>query len=472
METAVPKKNAALKAGIWYTVSTFLIRGAAFLTMPIFARLMTQGEYGEYSIVLSWMSILIVITGFDCHSSIIRSKHEFADDLDSYSASILVLTSIITGIFYFLCTFIFPNAFSDWFDINNNYKDILFLYLFFYPSFSIFITQQRAFYKYKLFSFLSIISILLSTVLALLLVIFTDDKLTGRILGNYIPLIFLGVCFYVIILIKGRHIRIKYWKYAAKLCIPLVPHLLSLNILTSSGRIFITKYCSIEETALYSLAFNCSNILVILMDAMNKGWAPWMLDMLYLNQKDALKSASKPYILFFLLLILGLIIFSPEIVFFLGGEAYAQSVYLLPPLIVSCMFQFIYLMYLQTEFYEKKTVFAGISTVMAMIINVVLNILLIPRFGYVMASYTTLIGFIFMCLFHYTYAKRLGYGNIFDKKLIAAVLFICFIAMIICTFVYQMMWLHIITCILFITAIIYGCIKFKDQLINSIKRML
>ena len=38
----------ALKSGVWYTLSNFLINGAAFITTPFFARLLTKTEYGEY----------------------------------------------------------------------------------------------------------------------------------------------------------------------------------------------------------------------------------------------------------------------------------------------------------------------------------------------------------------------------------------------------------------------------------------
>ena len=82
MDNSTKKKSSGvvLKAGIWYTVSNFVFRGMAFITTPVFTRLLTKGEYGDFSNFASWMSILVIITSCDLQTSIIRSKLEFEDD--------------------------------------------------------------------------------------------------------------------------------------------------------------------------------------------------------------------------------------------------------------------------------------------------------------------------------------------------------------------------------------------------------
>ena len=78
----------------------FVFRGMAFITTPVFTRLLTKGEYGDFSNFASWMSILVIITSCDLQTSIIRSKLEFEDDIDSYIFSMLGLTTLITAFFY------------------------------------------------------------------------------------------------------------------------------------------------------------------------------------------------------------------------------------------------------------------------------------------------------------------------------------------------------------------------------------
>ncbi|MBQ9504828.1 MAG: oligosaccharide flippase family protein, partial [Lachnospiraceae bacterium] len=48
----------ALRSGVWYTLSNFLLQGIAFITTPIFTRLMTKSDFGSFSNYTAWLSIV------------------------------------------------------------------------------------------------------------------------------------------------------------------------------------------------------------------------------------------------------------------------------------------------------------------------------------------------------------------------------------------------------------------------------
>ena len=50
-----------VKASTWFLICSFLANGISFLTTPIFTRLLTTDEYGQYSIFNSWLTILTPI---------------------------------------------------------------------------------------------------------------------------------------------------------------------------------------------------------------------------------------------------------------------------------------------------------------------------------------------------------------------------------------------------------------------------
>ena len=52
----------AVKAGLWYVISTFLVKGLSFITTPIFSRLLSKEAYGEFSNFASWQVLLLIIT--------------------------------------------------------------------------------------------------------------------------------------------------------------------------------------------------------------------------------------------------------------------------------------------------------------------------------------------------------------------------------------------------------------------------
>ena len=50
-----------VKASLWFLICAFLQKGISFITTPIFTRLLSTSEYGQYNVFNSWMNIIIVI---------------------------------------------------------------------------------------------------------------------------------------------------------------------------------------------------------------------------------------------------------------------------------------------------------------------------------------------------------------------------------------------------------------------------
>ena len=50
------------KATIWFTMCSFIQKGISFITVPIFTRLMSTEQYGIYTVYLSWLQILTILT--------------------------------------------------------------------------------------------------------------------------------------------------------------------------------------------------------------------------------------------------------------------------------------------------------------------------------------------------------------------------------------------------------------------------
>ena len=73
--------NKVIKAGTWYTISNFLIKGISFVTLPIFARLLTKDELGQFSNITAWFNILAIITTFELYSSVSIARFDFKNEL-------------------------------------------------------------------------------------------------------------------------------------------------------------------------------------------------------------------------------------------------------------------------------------------------------------------------------------------------------------------------------------------------------
>ena len=74
----------ALKAGTWYTICTFILKGLTFITMPVFNRVMTQGDIGNYSNFSSWVLILTSVFTLDLFSTVNLAHYEYKDKIYEY----------------------------------------------------------------------------------------------------------------------------------------------------------------------------------------------------------------------------------------------------------------------------------------------------------------------------------------------------------------------------------------------------
>ena len=97
---AKSKVASVAKIGIIYTISNIVVRGMAFLSTPIFTRLLTQKEYGDFSNISSWANIISIIVTMQLYVSIVRAKYDYGEEIDKYLSSILILGNLITLIWW------------------------------------------------------------------------------------------------------------------------------------------------------------------------------------------------------------------------------------------------------------------------------------------------------------------------------------------------------------------------------------
>lgn len=465
LQKKIPSPKMVAKAGLWYTICAFVFKAMAFLTIPFFARYMSQAELGGFTYFASVASILIVITSFDLSQSIIRSKSEHEEDMDSFIWSILMLSTTWTLIAYALFL-LFPSFFIGILKLDWKYIHIMFWYLLAVPPYTMLITRQRAFYQYKKFVLLTGIMAISGTMMSFLLVLLMQDKLAGRIIGFYSPYIFFGIIIFVYLAVRGKKIKTLYWKYATVICLPLVPHDLSLYILGVSDTILITRLCGQEYTAFYAIAYSAYHIATVFFDAMNKAWAPWLIENLHYKNYDQIRKVSRIYIFVFAVIVTGILLLVPEIILILGGSQYSKSVYCLPALLTSSSFLFVFTMYVNIEFYEKKTISVSIATMIGAAINIALNILLLPlspENSFIIASYTTLVGYIVLFILHYFIVKGLGMGHVYDIKFIIVILTVIMIFASGMNLLYGYTYVRWGIILFYVSFMLYLCFRFKAQ---------
>lgn len=463
------KQSKTVKIAFWYTFSNLLVSALSFISTPVFSRLLSKEEYGQFSKFSSWMSIVQIVITFNFSATIARAKYDYEEDMNSYLATLVAFNSA-TSLVVFVLVVIFPSFFEKVFSMDIRYIRIMLLYMFFYPSFSFLQIKHRIFRKYKFFAVFSISTAVLRTGISLVCVLFMNDKLYGRIVGDILSMSAFCMMLWIVVLRDGKQLKFEYIRYALTIAVPLIPHTLAGNILTTADKIMITSICGAEENAIYSLAYTISCLAAILWNSMNQAWSPWLYDNMALENRNVIKEKSRLFLGTFAILILGMLLIAPEIVWIMGGEKYYESRFLMPPVILACVFQFVYGMYVNIEIFVKKTFQISVGTMSAGAINIVLNYLLIPKYGYQAAAYTTLIGYALLCAFHYLMVKKgKKYDDIYDGRFIREVLIFLSFAGMIALVIYNNNKIRFVLILVYIVAFLSFILKFRKQIVEMIK---
>lgn len=413
--------QTALKSGIWYTISNLLVKSMALITTPLFTRLLSKADYGAYNNYVSWQGISVIFVTLNLEASLISAKFDYKDKFNQYILSILSLSMISALIWITICN-IFMQPISKFLGMKPEYINLMLIYCGFFAAVNIFQVSERYTYKYKSSVLTALFIAVSTTLISLVLVLNMKDKLLGRTLGGIMPTVVIGLVLCIHIVRREKAIDVSTWGYALKVCVPYIPHLLSLTMLNSIDRVMITRICGDESNALYSVAYSCGAMVTILLTSMNSAFSPWLGDKLHSRQFEDIRKVSGIYIWAFCYIVIGIMICAPEVLLIMGGSQYIEAKYVMTPVAMGCVCQFLYTMFVNIEQYEKRTAGMAFASMAAAVFNFILNAMFIPVFGYTAAAYTTLAGYLFLLSAHMILVKKMGFSQVYSyRQVLAAV---------------------------------------------------
>lgn len=405
-----------VKASFWFTVCSFVQKGISFITVPIFTRLMSAEQYGTFSLYQSWDSVIIVFATLNLSYQVFNNGLvKFEDDRDGYTSSMLGLSNVCTTVL--LCLYLVfqtqVNAFSG---LSTPLFLLMFLQYYFNQALALWTVKERFFYRYRALSAITILSGITSSCLGVVAVVMCDDKVFARVASLALVNVIVGIGIYANILRKSRKlVCLKYWKFVLTLNLPLIPHYLSMTVLGSSDRIMISNICGASFTAYYSVAYNVASILTLLTSSINSSYIPWFYQRMAERDDASIAKVSRVLLIVVGGLSLLPALFGPEVVSILGSTGYLDGVWVMPSVSVGVYFTFLYSLFSNYELFYENSRLIMFASMGAAVLNIALNAILLPLFGFVAAGYTTLACYIALALFHYWGMKRVA-GQARERK--------------------------------------------------------
>lgn len=420
-----------IKASTAYVICSVLMKCISVITLPLFARLLTKAEYGISTVYTSTRAVIIIFTTLNLqYGSFSTAMIKFEKDRDGYISAVNTICVLLTAI-YFAIYIPFSSFWNGLVDLPTILMIMMGFQMLFNTSIHFWMGKARFEYRYKAFVAVTLLTTIISVACSFLAVLLLPNKGVVKVMAAAIVDIIIGLTIMIISMVKGKQCFNKeYWKYALSFNIPLIPYYLSQNIFNQSDRLMINKMTGKGDAAMYGVAYTIAFVLTFVLNAINNSFVPWMYHKIKENKLQENKKVSLIIATMMAVLLLGIIALVPELILIMGGEKYAPAVWVVPPVAMSLLLLFYAQLFINVEFYfEEKYKLVGAS-VLAAVVNIVLNYFGIKRFGFVIAGYTTLLSYILFAGCNYLSMRKLCKekgidGKLYDYKMLV-LLFVAF----------------------------------------------
>lgn len=405
-----------------YGLSSLLARFINYLMNPIYTNYFKDpSEYAIYSEFYIYIPILLTILTFGLETGYFRFSNKYKEERETIYSTTFTFLLITSSIFAFYTTFGYEGIIKG-LDLSHNkwYVILTGWIIFFDVLCAIPFVRLRNENKASTFVFLKTVNILINVLFNLLL-LFVIPKLFPSLPRMGILVIFIAnliasisTLFLVVRFAGMPNIRISkpLMRELAIYSIPLVISGLAGQVNDLLDRYSIKYLVPESAKPMFQLGIYTSNLKLAIVLTLFTQMFRYAAEPFFFNNvkkedsektyADVFKYFSVFGMIIFLLVTLYLDIFQ-----YLEGANYREGLFIVPILLLS--YYFVGLLYnLQIIFkLHDKTRRTVDVTIVGLILLVIFNIFMVPRFGYQAAAWGRLISFIFMCVVSYWFGKKI-----------------------------------------------------------------
>ena len=392
---------------LFYGGLAMLIKALPLITLPIITRLLPNtSSYGMadmFNIITSFGTAIAIMGMYD---AIFREFFEDKENIEyqkkvtSTGLNLVIISSTIIMVLIFL----FRNTLSELLFKESNQGFLVSvsgISIFFMSISSILASPSRMRNKRKVFLFtgvgLPIVGFLL--IVGLIEIGYTYEALIYSTLGVSII-----SCFVFFMLNKSdfslRILDKKVMKELFKIGLPLLPTFLIYWVFNSMDRIMINRMLGPEELGIYSVGSKVASVSQLIYTAFAGGWSYFAFSTM--KDKDQVKMNSKLFEYLGIISFIAYIVSQPFIcpVFKLLFEnQYVEGGKVFSFLFLSPLILMLYQVVANQVVIIKKSYLSTVALILGAIVNLILNFILIKKYGIVGAAFSTLISYIVSTIF-------------------------------------------------------------------------
>lgn len=375
-----------------FAVGTLGAKLLSFVLVRLYTGCMSTEQYSTADLLYQAVNVLYPVVTFSMADAIIRFGLDKAyDNKKIYTAALtasaggLLLLAVLTPVIN--CV----NVFKGW-------GLLLFVYCFFSSFKQLALNFVRARGLVKLFAFDGIMSTLIIVISNLILLLKFDLGVTGYIcsiiISDALTLLGLTVIAELYKFVDFRRIDKQLLREMMKYSLPLIPTYILWWITSASDRWFVIDMISSHDNGIYSAAYKIPTLLLLVTTLFNQAWQMSAIE--NKDQKDLPDFYTRIYGAYSSVLFMGaagLIMIVKPLTYLLvdndPAKNYVYAYHYTPILIIAMIFQCLCQFMSSIYSVRKKSMNSMLTSLVAAAVNIVLNILLIPRYGVYGAALAT-----------------------------------------------------------------------------------
>lgn len=446
------------------TIGRISTQFVSFLLLPLYTALLSTTEYGAVDLVTTLVQLFIPVSSLMIDQGVFRylltcnSNKDKKQTITSAIITLLVTSVLVIIVYGALSTF-----------LQNRYKIWLLLILVVTAFSNLFLQIARGLKQttdYALASFVcSASTIVLNVICIVSLHMGATGMLFATFVGNLICCIFLFFRLRV-----GQYIDVGAFSKESvigqlKFSIPLVPNQLSLWVMNSSDRLIVAFFLGASANGILAVSHKFPAIYMTLFSIFQLAWHESGAIHYFDEDRDEFfTSVIKKMLSVFSTLCLSIIAVLPIVFNWFVNSSYNESYYNIPIYMIAFLFNIVIGLLGVVYVATKKTTEIAKTTIIAAILNIVVNLALVKVIGLYAASISTFIGYLVTMIYRIIDTKK--YLKIkYDIKQF----FVIVISAVICCFVYYLN--NKVISLIFLPLFVVFAYLFNKEMIHSVITM-
>lgn len=400
MSGLVSRKRKLLNDIFIYGFGMVSVKIFNFLFIPFLTKYIETEKFGEFDLISSLILLLIPLVTFEVSDGIYRYtlSAKSMEEKSSYICNGLIILLKGIGLSLIILTIVYLAGFSS----KIPYLMYNYIWLVMAAVNGVLLQIVRGLEKTIIYSINTIVFSMSTIVLNIFMVIFLNMGILGLILANLFGFLISNIFLMGYILLNTNIIKnidkstqIILIKFSA----PLVFSTISWWVMNVSDRYLAAEFVGLKELGVYSMANRFSSMLGFVYTIFELGWQT--VSIKSFTSDDREEFYSKVFnllaLVMFSIVILSIIFVKPFIGVFVSKEyfmCYRYIPLLLLAMVFNCFSSFYGIGYQAV----KDTKGATRTALIACAINIIVNLIFMPKYGIYTAVISTFLAFLVMSI--------------------------------------------------------------------------